>query len=79
MNLAKKDEPLSEPGSPLKGYQLERSPVKQLDSAEREELVNINKALADDSFFTISLTNDTLDSTVLSGKISCSLLFIIMI
>ena len=70
MHLSKKDEPLSEPGSPLKSRQSDGSPVKQMDSKEREELANINKTLADDSFFQISLTNDTLDSTVLSGKAS---------
>ena len=67
--MLKKDEALSEPGSPAHSHQLPSSSAKQIDSKEREELATINKTLADDSFFQISLTNDTLDSSALSGKV----------
>ena len=79
MNMLKKDEALSEPGSPAHGHQLAASSAKQIDSKEREELATINKTLADDSFFQISLTNDTLNSSVLSGKVSQYLLLLYLL
>lgn len=67
--MLKKDEALSEPGSPAHSHQLPSSSAKQIDSKEREELATINKTLADDSFFQISLTNDTLNSSALSDAV----------
>lgn len=67
---SKRSETASEPVSPDHQRQLEKGPVQELGSREREELAVINKTLADDSFFQISLTSDTPNTSVLSGKIN---------
>ena len=69
MKKSKKNESSSEPVSPDRDQRFERSPIREIDSKEREELATINKTLADDSFFQVSLTTDTPDTTILSGKI----------
>lgn len=66
---ARKNEVASEPVSPDQAQHRFASPVRALNAKEREELATINKSLADDSFFQISLTSDTPNTTVLNGEI----------
>ena len=64
---AKKDESGSEPVSPESKARAYTSPVRTMERKEREELETINKKIADDSFFQVSLTSQGPETSVLSG------------